>query len=78
MSVNELEELYQAFQFMSDNLKNSMTELTEAKEQEIKARNMALQTQINPHFYYNSLSSIMVLAENGDCDTVAKCAGIFL
>ena len=72
VSVNELEELYQAFQFMSDNLKNSMTELTEAKEQEIKARNMALQTQINPHFYYNSLSSIMVLAENGDCDTVAK------
>ena len=72
VSVNELEELYQAFQFMSDNLKNSMVELTEAKEQEIKARNMALQTQINPHFYYNSLSSIMVLAENGDCDTVAK------
>ena len=72
VSVNELEELYQAFQFMSDNLKNSMVELTEAKEQEIKARNMALQTQINPHFYYNSLSSIMVLAENGDCDTVTK------
>ncbi len=36
------------------------------------ARSMALQSQINPHFYYNSLSSIMVLAENGDTDTVAK------
>ena len=72
VSVNELEELYQAFQLMSDNLKVSMQEVTEAKEQEIKARNMALQTQINPHFYYNSLSSIMVLAENGDNDTVAK------
>lgn len=72
VSVNELEELYQAFQLMSDNLKDSMEELTQAKEQEIKARNMALQTQINPHFYYNSLSSIMVLAENGDCDTVVK------
>lgn len=72
VSVNELEELYQAFQHMSDNLKESMLELTETKEQEIKARNMALQTQINPHFYYNTLSSIMVLAENGDCDTVVK------
>ena len=72
VSVNELEELYQAFQFMSDNLKDSMEKLTQAKEQEMHARNMALQTQINPHFYYNSLSSIMVLAENGDNDTVAK------
>ena len=72
VSVNELEELYQAFQLMSDNLKDSMTQLNEAKEQEMKARSMALQSQINPHFYYNSLSSIMVLAENGDTDTVEK------
>ena len=72
VSVNELEELYQAFEYMSDNLKDSMQKLTQAKEQEMKARNMALQTQINPHFYYNSLSSIMVLAENNDCDTVVK------
>lgn len=62
---------------MSDNLKDSMTQLNEAKEQEMKARSMALQSQINPHFYYNSLSSIMVLAENGDTDTVEKCAAIF-
>ena len=50
VSVNELEELYQAFQLMSDNLKDSMTQLNEAKEQEMKARSMALQSQINPHF----------------------------
>lgn len=72
VSVNELEELYQAFQMMSDKLKSSMVQLTHAREQEMKAQNMALQTQINPHFYYNTLSSIMVLAENGDSDTVAK------
>ena len=50
VSVNELEELYQAFQLMSDNLKDSMEQLNQAKEQEMKARSMALQTQINPHF----------------------------
>lgn len=72
VSVNELEELYQAFQHMSDNLKDSMNQLMEAKEQEIKSRTLALQTQINPHFYYNSLSSIMVLAENGDNEVVVK------
>lgn len=72
VSVNELEELYQAFQLMSDNLKDSMERLNQAKEQEMKARSMALQTQINPHFYYNTLSSIMVLAENGDSETVVK------
>ena len=38
----------------------------------MKARSMALQTQINPHFYYNTLSSIIVLAENGDSETVVK------
>ncbi|MDC7289517.1 histidine kinase [Blautia schinkii] len=72
VSVNELEELYQAFQHMSDNLKDSMNQLMEAKEQEVKSRTLALQTQINPHFYYNSLSSIMVLAENGDNEVVVK------
>lgn len=72
VSVNELEELYQAFQHMSDSMKDSMKQLMEAKEQEMKSRTLALQTQINPHFYYNSLSSIMVLAENGDTDTVVK------
>ena len=37
VSVNELEELYQAFQLMSDNLKDSMEQLNQAKEQEMKA-----------------------------------------
>ena len=72
VSVNELEELYQAFQIMSDSMKDSMNQLMEAKEQEVKSRTLALQTQINPHFYYNTLSSIIVLAENGDTETVSK------
>ena len=72
VSVNELEELYQAFQIMSDSMKDSMNQLMEAKEQEIKSRSLALQSQINPHFYYNTLSSIIVLAENGDTDVVVK------
>ncbi|MFA9377397.1 MAG: sensor histidine kinase [Lachnotalea sp.] len=63
-SYNEFLELHYAFQLMSDKLKISMNELIESREQELKSRTLALQTQINPHFYYNTLSSIMVLTEN--------------
>jgi Predicted signal transduction protein with a C-terminal ATPase domain len=62
---NELYELYHAFQHMSENLKKSMNELIDSRQQELKSRTLALQSQINPHFYYNTLSSIIVLAENG-------------
>ncbi|NLW10880.1 MAG: histidine kinase [Clostridiaceae bacterium] len=68
----EVEELNQSFADMSDKLKLSMDQLLLAKNQEIKARVVALQSQINPHFYYNSLSSIIILAENQQCEEVVK------
>ncbi len=64
-AYNEVSELYLAFQSMSENLKISMNELIDSRQQELKSRTLALQTQINPHLYYNTLSSIIVLAENG-------------
>lgn len=63
-SYNELDEVYHAFQFLSKKLKNSMDELIDTRQQELKSRTLALQSQTNPHFYYNTLSSIIVLAEN--------------
>lgn len=76
-NIDELEELNQAFQNMSTKLKASMDELINTRQQEIKARNMALQSQINPHFYYNSLSSIIVLAENNQCeDVITLCRNL--
>lgn len=76
-SIDELEELNRAFQKMSTNLKASMDELIYTRQQEIKARNVALQSQINPHFYYNSLSSIIVLAENNQCgDVITLCRNL--
>ncbi|MGB8453823.1 MAG: histidine kinase [Anaerocolumna sp.] len=64
-TYNEVSELYLAFQSMSENLKVSMNELIDSRQQELKSRTLALQSQINPHLYYNTLSSIIVLAENG-------------
>jgi len=69
-SYDELNEVYQAFQYMSGKLKNSMDELIDTRQQELKSRTLALQSQINPHFYYNTLSSIIILSENGQQDEV--------
>ena len=62
-SFAELEELNQEFADMNVNLKNSMNALLDSRAQELKSRSLALQSQINPHFYYNTLASIIVLAE---------------
>lgn len=66
----ELVELYHAFQKMSEKLKLSMNELIDSRQQELKSRTLALQSQMNPHFYYNTLSCIIVLAENKRTDEV--------
>ena len=71
-SFEELEELHQTFQDMRKNLKTSMDELIDTRQQELKSRTLALQSQINPHFYYNSLASIIVLSENKQSDEVIK------
>ena len=63
-TYNEVSELYLAFQLMSEHLKKSMNDLIDSRQQELKSRSLALQSQINPHFYYNTLSSLIVLTEN--------------
>lgn len=70
--VDELQELFQAFQSMSTNLKVSMNDLIDTRQQELKSRTLALQSQINPHFYYNTISSIIVLAENNLSEEVIR------
>jgi len=62
-SYNEFDELNDAFHNMSDGLKRSMDELIHSRHRESESRFLALQSQINPHFYYNSLSSIIALTE---------------
>ncbi len=68
----ELYDLNQSFGEMRSKLKISMDELIETRKQEIKSRTMALQSQINPHFYYNSLASVIALAENDRKDEVIR------
>jgi two-component system sensor histidine kinase YesM len=74
---SELDELYFAFRNMSNTLKISMNDLLESRQQEFKATNLALQSQANPHFYFNTLSSIIVLSENHqDDDVISLCRSL--
>ena len=71
-SYEELDELYKEFQKMSESLQQSLAELEIAQKLELKSRVIALQVQMNPHFYYNTLSCISILAENGQNRDVTK------
>ena len=71
-SYEELDELYKEFQKMSESLQQSLSELEAAQKLELRSRVIALQVQMNPHFYYNTLSCISILAENGQNREVTK------
>lgn len=64
-NINELEELNQAFYRMSGELKRAVDDLVIAKQREIEAKMLALQSQINPHFLRNCLTNISIMAEEG-------------
>ena len=68
----ELSELYSEFQTMSESLESSLEELQASRQLEFKSQMTALQMQMNPHFYYNTLSCISVLAENGQTEDVSS------
>jgi two-component system sensor histidine kinase YesM len=64
-NIIELEELDEAFNTMRKDMKYSTEAMLEAQRQELKARMLALQSQMNPHFLYNTLANISVMAEEG-------------
>lgn len=68
----ELDELYAEFEKMNRSLQASLKELEASRQLETRARAYALQAQMNPHFYYNSLSCISILAEDGMTDEAVR------
>lgn len=61
--LNELDHLHFSFQQMSSRLRQSMDELLLSQSQEMQAKLVALQSQMNPHFLYNTLAVIHAMAE---------------
>jgi len=75
--ISEIEELNKAFIAMSHQLKNSINTLLTIQQQQMHSKMLALQSQMNPHFLYNTLSVISVMAEEKmDDEIVEMCANI--
>ncbi|HEX3048787.1 MAG TPA: histidine kinase [Bacillota bacterium] len=70
--LNEIEELNLAFQKMNCQLKKSIEERILSEQHEMHALMLAFQSQMNPHFLYNTLTTISVLAEEQMHEMVVK------
>lgn len=63
LQMNEIGQLARTFNMMVGKIKNLMQEIIETQENKRKSELQLLQAQINPHFLYNTLDSIVWMAE---------------
>jgi two-component system sensor histidine kinase YesM len=69
-SSNEIGELGKDFNIMVGEIKQLLRRVTLEQEQKRKSELKALQMQINPHFLYNTLDSVIWMAEGGKQEEV--------
>jgi two-component system sensor histidine kinase YesM len=69
-SSNEIGELGMDFNIMVGEIKKLLRRVTLEQEQKRKSELNALQMQINPHFLYNTLDSVIWMAEGGKQEEV--------
>ncbi|WP_307591934.1 sensor histidine kinase [Paenibacillus wynnii] len=61
----EFQELGHAYNYMLDELNDYVERLVQTQKEQRNAELAALQQQINPHFLYNTLSSVKFLVQQG-------------
>lgn len=71
----EVVHLAEAFNIMSNKIHELMLEVIDEQNEKRKTHFIALQNQINPHFLYNTLDSIVSLSEKGNSKDVEKAIG---
>lgn len=74
----EVRELSSAFNYMLDGLNSYVHEQIKMQKEKRKAEIHALQMQINPHFIYNTLSSIKWLMWQGNVEKSTKTIDAFI
>ncbi|GIO13430.1 histidine kinase [Cohnella xylanilytica] len=72
MQMNEIGQLARTFNMMVGQIKNLMSEIIDTQENKRKSELQALQAQINPHFLYNTLDSIVWMAEQKRHEEVVR------
>lgn len=74
---DEITDLGHSFNLMLEKIKNLLHQNLQEKEMIQKAELRTLQAQINPHFLYNTLDSVIWMAEAGKNDQVIKLVQAF-
>jgi two-component system sensor histidine kinase YesM len=72
MNVEELQELGDQINEMANQLETLIQETQQKSEHLAKAELRTMQAQINPHFLYNTLDTIVWQAESGKADEVVR------
>ncbi len=70
--IIEIDKLRDSLNSAMHSQKEAARSLILMKEQEIQSQMLALQSQMNPHFLYNSLNTIGAMAEEGLTEPVAE------
>ena len=72
--MNELDELNLAFKDLARQLEQAIAETVSARSYEMQAHMQALESKMNPHFLYNTIALIKVIAEQDhNHDIVEVC-----
>ena len=70
--TKEVKNLYDSYNNLADEVNNSINNIQEFSKKEIENQFMLLQAQINPHFLYNTLSTVSWMASNHQDDDIQK------
>lgn len=77
IKIKEIDELWQSYYDMRKTIKDSSQEILLLKSEEIKTNLLLSQSFVHPHFLYNTISTLSVMAEeNMNEEIVSMCASL--